>query len=148
LDWRRTGKMREATARFARQTKSGGFFAEVSVEVEPAAQPSVTIKTEGEGFRRQGTLESVPAEGYEDWRAGAVIGARFALRVAEVAAVVLITRISGLSTDTNPSIVAAAAALAVWKALGVQPQPEAREQVEQVAFESWKNSPTALPVLT
>lgn len=41
----------------------------------------------------------------------------------------------------------AKAKFAVWKAFGFQPTPEVLEALEQVAFQRWSRSPTALPNL-
>ena len=51
------------------------------------------------------TFQAEPA-GYDDWKQGAVLGAKFAL--AAVKASSSVVEITGLTTDTNPSIVAAA----------------------------------------
>lgn len=137
--------MEEATAKFAKQLSAGGFFAEVTVQVDGGAREcSVVVACDGEGFRSQGSMETVPAKGYDDWKSGAVLGVQFALNAARLTAAVRIIRISGMSADTNSSIVAAASALAVWKALHVQPPPEALVRIEEVALTSWGHSPVAL----
>jgi hypothetical protein len=71
----------------------------------------------------------------------------FALSVAGDPAVrVVITKIEGLSgTDTNPTIVGAAAALAMWRALGFEPPSEVIERLEAVVFESWRRPLDEIP---
>lgn len=57
---------------------------------------------------------------------------------------VTIVRILGMTTDTNPTIVAAAAADATWNALGFAPRASVRQRVESVVLRSWEgavNSP-------
>lgn len=92
----------------------------------------VTISCDGAGFVRQGAIEVVPAHGYDHWKAGARAGVEFALRTAGLTqAGVRVVRIEGLSTDTNPTLVAAAAARAVWLAAGFTPTSEVVARLEQ-----------------
>jgi hypothetical protein len=145
--------MPSAQAKFARIRDKLPHFAEVAVEVELSHPPSdVTFDCQGEGWLGQGYIDDVPASGggyYEGWKAGAREGAFFALRASEVTARVRVTRISGLLTDTNPSIVAMAAALAVWRALSLQEPPSwAVERLESVVFGSWQQGPDFVPDLS
>ena len=141
--------MPRATARFAKLTGKAGYFAEVTITIERTTSPSViTTNCAGAGFFSQGYVESVPDVGYDDWKKGAVLGARYALSVTNVAnCAVEITEICGFSTDTNPSIVATACALAVWSALGVEAPPDARKLLDTVALTSWERAPDSLPEL-
>lgn len=90
---------------------------------------------------------SVDAQAYAEWKEGASIGARYALRSAAVRRDVVVTDIAGLLTDTNASIVALACARAVWEAAGVEPPAEAERAIEAVAFASWDDGAPRLPDL-
>ncbi len=48
-----------------------------------------------------------------------------------------VTRIEGMVTDINPTIVAAATMDAVWKALHFQLSPEVIARIEELVFHSW-----------
>ncbi len=114
---------------------------------EASEEPGVTIRcTAPPTVASQGYIEDAPANGYDDWKQGAALGAEYALEVAgEKARSVVVSRIQGLTTDTNPTVVGAAAALGVWEALGYQPTPEQTQQIERHVFGSWQRPFDALP---
>jgi hypothetical protein len=141
--------MPSAEAKFARIRDKLPHFAEVALDLAFSdPPPEVRFDCCGRGFYSQGYIEDVSANGYDDWKAGAREGVLFALRVTDHPAKVTVTRISGLGTDTNPTIVAMAAALAVWRALNVQPPSWAMESLESVVFGSWARGATAVPDLS
>jgi hypothetical protein len=142
--------MEIACAKFARLRGGKGLFAEVAVEVEsPSQSPGIEFRCCGRGFFRQGYVEDVTAIGYDDWKGGARSGATFALAVAKAqSARVVVTRISGLTTDTNPSVVGAAAALAVWRALAFEPSASVTEKVEEIVLSSWERPLNEVPDFT
>jgi hypothetical protein len=133
--------MIEAEGRCRRYTKERSYAARVWLKLEcNACQPAITNSCQGWGWgTSQGDMDDASAEGFEDWKAAAATGVRYALRIAGVTqANVIITRILGCSvTDTNPTIVAAAAADALWIALSFTPPTEAVGFLAQQAFESW-----------
>ena len=139
--------MATAVGKFARWMGERGFFAEVAVEVEsPSATPGIEVRLSESGWILEFYIEDIPVTGDTAWNEGARIGAEYALSVANTqSARVVITRISGMTTDTNPSVVAAASALAVWTALNFTPTNEVIACVETVVFNSWRQSPDALP---
>lgn len=144
--------MSTAQAKFARYRDGLPHFAEVEVEVDMWDRRSVVeTRCSGMGWSAQGHVEDVPARGggyYDAWEAGARVGAMFAMQAAEVNGRVSVVRISGLLTDTNPSIVAMAAALAVWRALGVEKPPSwAVETLESRVFGSWEHGLEHVPTL-
>jgi hypothetical protein len=136
-----------ADAKFARIRGGKPFYAEVAVEVESLSQaPGIEFRCSGRGFVMQGYVEDVPAVGYDVWKGGAQAGAVFALAVAKArSARVVVTRISGLTTDTNPSVVGAATALAVWRALCFEPPAEVIARLESIVFSSWERPPNEVP---
>ena len=78
-----------------------------------------------------GADEGADAE-LEAWRDGAVQGAEHALATANALPCALrITEIWGESENTNATIVAAAAAHAVWEAIGYVPTVEERHALDR-----------------
>jgi hypothetical protein len=131
----------EAEGRYLRYTKGRSHAARVWLKLEcNACQPAITTACQGWGWgTSQGDMDDASAEGFEDWKSAAEAGVRYALRIAGVMqANVIITRILGRSfTDTTPTIVAAAAADALWTALSFTPPTEAVGFLAQQAFQSW-----------
>jgi len=115
------------------------YVANVEIEILPAVDgPFITVATDGSGWIAQGYIEEAGKNGYLSWKAGAVAGVEFALQVCgNPRYAVAIRKIEGMQTDTNPTVVAAAAADAVWKALGFQPPEEVTACIEQKVFSSW-----------
>jgi hypothetical protein len=130
--------MSESEHRFLRVQGGKTYFAEVTVAVEEGSG-EVAVMCSGPGFTSQGYMEEVPADGYDDWKAGAIAGVRHALTHAGRHDVnVRISRIVGISTDTNPTIVGAAAARAVWTALGFEAGPVELARIDAIVFSSWQ----------
>ena len=97
-------------------------------------------------------LEQVEsADGREDllaWRSGALHGARHALDTANALPCGLrITEIYGELDNTNPTIVAAACAHAVWEAIGYAPSMDERQRLDQEVARSMTRPPAELPTL-
>lgn len=132
---------------FTRYKNGLPFAARVTLSLEsPSSQPGIVFRCSGKGWIGQGDLEEVPAVGYEDWKAGAKAGIEYALAVAHSEAVhVEVTKIVGMLTDTNPSVVGAAAALATWKALVFEPSGDVLQALESVVFGSWGRPHDAVP---
>lgn len=139
--------MKCATAKFLRMRNRLPHFAIVSLAVDPeASELTIELACTGSGFTSQGYTEEVPSEGYDDWKAGAKAGVSFALDIAEKKKCrVQITKIEGLSTDTNPTIVGVAAAFATWQALDFNAPKEVVEKIEKQALSSWSLSHQAIP---
>ena len=133
---------------FKRIKGSIPHFACVALEVDYAtATSSIDLECSGEGWIEQGYLEEVSADGYDDWKAGARVGIEFALKFARLTqARVVVRKITGLTTDTNPTIVGAAAAIATWNAIGYTPAQEVLERLEGSVFVSWSRGANAIPV--
>ena len=139
--------MTTADIRFGRYKNGLPHAAHVTLEVESSSSnPGINFSCSGQGFRSHGFIEEVPARGYDEWKGGAEAGVAFALSVAGKSDCrVNVSKIEGLTTDTNPTIVAYAAALAVWKALGFEPARKLVEQVEGLVFSSWKRPHNEIP---
>ena len=137
--------MIESDGKFARVWSGLPHFAQVAIRIEEGTG-NISIACSGAGFTSQGRFEDAPVAGYEPWKAGAAAGVRYALGHAGRADVdVTITRITGLSTDTNPTIVGAAAALATWNGLAFAPAPAEWARVESIVFGSWQRPQDEVP---
>ncbi len=109
--------------KFARHRGAGGGrYAAVELHVHEGSTSTIDFACSGAGFRSQGSIEEAPAVGYDDWKRGAENGVRYAFRVlgAEPRHVT-VTKIEGMSSDTSPAAVGAAAVMAVFDALAIEP---------------------------
>jgi hypothetical protein len=118
------------------------YFAFVELTIrDPISEPIIEFECRGKGAGvSQGNIEEVPAGGrsYDDWKQGAFVGITYALaRCAHAPCHVTITRIAGLTSDTNPTIVGGAAIQAAWTALEYSPTPEEQATVDDVVFGSY-----------
>ncbi len=140
--------IKEAVGKYARQHRGVGHFARVTVQLEEnVSEPIITVQCGAvPQVTSQGVVEDVPAEGYSGWKQGAVIGATYALEVAGLETVaVIVSRIQGLTTETNPTVVGAAAAIGVWQALGYSPTPEQIQRIKRAVYVSWLHPYDASP---
>ncbi len=133
--------------KFVRQHNSKGYGARVEVDIEEyPPQPYVRVQTSGWESPRQGDVFDVPATGFDDWKQGAIEGVTYALKVGDQQHCgVTITHIVGLITDTNPTVVAAAAMDAVWKALSIEPPRDIMARVQDMVFQSWDIPSDSIP---
>ncbi len=141
--------MTQGDAKLLRVLGGRCYFAEVSLDVEVVG-PSMIVLTDctGAGFERQGAVEYASASGYDDWKQGAIVGSHFGLRVAGVSrARIAVRRIGGTTADTNPTVVAACAARAVWNALGIAHPSDAVSRLDALMAQSHARSPTDVPDL-
>lgn len=94
-----------------------------------------------------GQESSQPLVAYDDWKQGAIIGIRFAMRRIHAAQphTISVKEIIGQDVDTNPTIVAAAAIDGVWKRFGYQPSQAEWQAIEKIVFESWQKPDFHLP---
>ncbi|WP_395146043.1 hypothetical protein [Armatimonas sp.] len=141
--------MKTVTTRFARIKNGLPYAAVVSLTLMPnATEQRIEISCDGDprAGLSQGNIEEATKIGYEDWKSGAQAGVVFALKVADQTMChVQIMRIRGMLTDTNPTIVGAAAALATWEALEFEPPQEVITRLEEQVFSSWSLAWDAIP---
>ena len=140
--------MTTADVKVARIKNGFPYFARVVLAIERAAtEPQILFSCSGRGgFISQGYIEEVPAIGYDDWKGGARAGISFALAIShQTDCRVNVSTIEGLTTDTNPTIVGYAAALAVWRALEFNPGAEIIEKMESTVFASWRRPLEEIP---
>ncbi|HEX2913949.1 MAG TPA: hypothetical protein VH186_24305 [Chloroflexia bacterium] len=140
--------MINSTGVFVRQSKVG-YFARVEIQVETGVEKTYfEIRCKGNGFRGQGYIEEVPENGYEDWKFGAIIVLNYALRKLDSPICkVTVIKIEGLTSDTNPTIVAAAAINALWKAYNYVPNIELQNYIEEEVLRSWALPQMSIPYL-
>jgi hypothetical protein len=140
--------MLASSGRFARIRNKLPYVATVDIEVdESTPETSVQVACHGRGFVGHGYIEDVPAHGYEVWKKGAIVGVEYALKQSGKSGRVVITRIQGTTTETNPTIVGAAAIDALWKAFAFEPSDELRTHIEEIVFNSWAVPYDSVPVL-
>jgi hypothetical protein len=86
------------------------------------------------------------AEGYDDWKQGALAGIAYALATCvDHPCQVTVTKIEGLPADSNPTIVGGAAVQALWSAVHYTPSREQLEHVDQLVFQSFSHPVDYLP---
>lgn len=125
---------RRGEARIASVHGGVGHFARVCVRLLPAECAEVRIDASActGAFEAEQPSRPIPSS----WLAGATSGISMACQVAALPAIVVeIEVIEGTITDTNPTIVAVAAAKAVWNAVSFEVAPslwaELDDQVRQ-----------------
>jgi hypothetical protein len=114
-----------AIGRVARQIGASGFYAHVSVECRAplgALGPPACALDD----------DSVP----RSWRSAAISGAAWALDIANARVICRITTIQGMARDTNPTLMAIAAARAIWTAVEFKPGDALLAKVEQAISSS------------
>lgn len=107
--------------------------ARITVELDwDTLQPGVQVYLQEAG----GPKPPDPAE-LRAWEQGAIYGVRYALGVANtMPCTVRITELSGDVHCMNPTLVAAAAATAVWEALEFEPAEPVRDSMRERVRES------------
>ncbi|POS00629.1 hypothetical protein Q361_1392 [Flavobacterium croceum DSM 17960] len=117
------------------------FFAIVNLEVYRSDIGNEIIEEYcGEGWLRQGNIESVPMKGYEDWKKGVKNGLEFALSKSSEKWKVKIKKVEGrIGTDTNPTIIGFATILAFCEQTKLKLDSEIIEKIENFTFKSWEN---------
>lgn len=117
------------------------FFSIINLEVSLNDSKNEIIEEYiGEGWIKQGNLESVPSNGYESWKKAVVNALEFVFSKSNKKWTVKIKKVEGrIGTDTNPTIVGFATILAFCKQTNLELDSELNSQIEQFAFNSWEN---------
>jgi len=139
--------MVEAEGTFLRISEGMSYAARVRVQVQfDRNGPLFLTDCAGQPTSSQGDIEEATGTGYKDWKQGAEAGVRHALRVAKKEQYcVRVTHIVGITTDTNPTIVGAAAIQAVWQAIDYTPLPAEVARLESIVFGSWQKANDFVP---
>lgn len=116
------------------------FFAIINLEVNRSDKNEVLEEYLGEGFTKQGNIESVPAKGYEDWKKAVLKGLEFVFSKSSHEWKVKIKKVEGrIATDTNPTIVGFATILAFCKQTNLKLDFDVNNKLENFTFKSWEN---------
>lgn len=121
--------MTEHEGKVAMQVGPRGLYARVWVRLlPPGGNDSVTISQAAHDtcYAEQGWLDAA--------RKGALLGLKFAGATSSAASCCEVVRIHGMVADTNPTLVAIATILAVWKALGFAPSAELSSKVQELTL--------------
>ncbi len=94
----------------------------------------------GDGFTSQGDIESVLEIGYDSWKMGAKNGLEYGFSLVEGHWTVIIKKIEGLSTDTNPTIIGYTALLAFLNGCEYKINSMETECLEKFVVESCKST--------
>ena len=116
------------------------FFAVINLEISKSDNGNEIIEEYlGEGWKRQGSLESVPVNGYEDWKKAVKNGLEFAFTKSAEKWRVKIKKVEGMTTDTNPTIVGFAAIVAFCEQTNTDLSFDTKAAIENFTFKSWEN---------
>ncbi|MFC6095529.1 hypothetical protein ACFPVY_02635 [Flavobacterium qiangtangense] len=117
------------------------FFAIINLEVYKSDFENEIIEEYcGEGWLRQGVIESVSMKGYEDWKKAVKNGLEFAFSKSAEKWKVKIKKVEGrIATDTNATIVGFATILAFCEQTNLNLDNDVIERIENFTFKSWEN---------
>ncbi|MEO7977464.1 hypothetical protein [Flavobacterium sp.] len=117
------------------------FFAIINLEIIKNEERNEIIEEYcGDGWQRQGDIESVPMKGYEDWKKGVINGLEFAFSKSNEKWKIKIKKVEGrIATDTNPTIIGFATILAFCKQTNLKLDDTEMEKIENFTFKSWEN---------
>ncbi|WP_298141368.1 hypothetical protein [Flavobacterium sp.] len=117
------------------------FFAIINLEVSRNDNENEVIEEyHGEGWKGQGSIESVTMNGYEDWKKAVKNGLEFAFSNSHEKWKVKIKKVEGrIFTDTNPTIVGYVTILAFYKQINLELDSDLKNKIENFTFKSWEN---------
>lgn len=118
------------------------FCGEVILEIESSldiVEHQIIEQYQGEGFLSQGGIEKIPEEGYDSWKQGVKRGIIYGIKKIIDARKLKVTILecSGLTTDTNPIILAFVASRAILKELENKELESELNRLEELVFSSW-----------
>jgi len=115
------------------------FYGEVNLGIELLSDSKEHIIIEdydGKGFLSQGYVESIPREGYDSWKKGIKNGIDYGLRMINENRKYRVTIIEskGLTTDTNPIILAYVSSRAILKEIENKESKTDLDKLEKNSF--------------
>jgi hypothetical protein len=133
--------MKETEYKFLKIKNGKPFFGIVSLEITKCESISEIIEEyNGNGFTSQGTLESVPKKGYENWKLAIRNGLEFTISESNENWKVKIKDVIGrIATDTNPTIIGSGAILAFCEQTKLELNPDLKKEIDNFVFNSWEN---------
>ena len=127
------GPVVQGIGKVAEQTGMRGFSAIVHITCDPSDGLFCSLM-----LHPTTDLAWLQSEGFVE---ASLVGATLGLRIANRTAKCMITNIQGKPCDTNSTLVAIAAMLAVWNALNFVPDPRTIERLQDSILRS-----TQIPV--
>ena len=127
--------------RFLKVKNGKPFFAIINLEITPNKHKNEIIEEYcGEGWKRQGEIESITLNGYEPWKKAVKSALEFAFTKSNENWNVKIKKVEGrIGTDTNPTIVGFATILAFFEKTNLKLETEEINEIENFTFKSWEN---------
>lgn len=128
-----------------RIVKNGkSFYGEVILEIESISglkEHQIIENYQGKGFQSQGYVETIPKEGYDSWKQGIKNGIIYGLKliIDDRKFNVTILEANGLTTDTNPIILAFVAARALLDKIENKESKTEVEKLEELVYSSWNH---------
>ncbi|AEE53360.1 hypothetical protein [Haliscomenobacter hydrossis] len=122
------------------KTKNGRtFFAAIALKLERSNEDKhhIVEAYSGAGFVGQGYFETVPKEGYDQWKLAARRGLDYGLTKLEGYWTVTIESVEGLTTDTTPAVVAYVAMCGLWDKTGYEASSAELTLFESYVFNNW-----------
>ena len=118
------------------------FFAIVNLEVSRSdADNEIIEEYSGEGWFKQGQIESVPNKGYDLWKKAVIQGLEFAFSFSNEKWKVRIKKVEGrIATDTNPTVVGFVTILAFCEQTNLNLDSDFKSKLEEFTFKSWDNN--------
>jgi hypothetical protein len=128
--------MRSGTGTYTK-ARSGTFVgAHVRVDFTALEGGELEVRCSPRVFSELGPEVNPEAPGFAGWRRGAEMGLRAGSELAGVSSGrAEIRSILGTFVDTSEGAVAAAAALALWEALGFEPPASARARLDEIVIQ-------------
>jgi len=125
------------------------YLGEVHLTIELTTNESLEIveNYQGNGFVSQGYEEVIAEKGEHTWKKGVLSGITYAYNklIGNQGLKVTITRVSGLITDTNPTILGFAASRAILTKLEHTECKQDLAILENLVLNSWNDDFEAIP---
>ncbi|GAA0728469.1 hypothetical protein GCM10009430_37670 [Aquimarina litoralis] len=133
-----------------RKVKNGiTQFGEIKLTIELIENNTLEIieNYNGKGFHSQGYIEILPKKGYDTWKKGISNGIKYAYSKikSNTRLKVIIEEASGLSTDTNPTIIGFAASRALLSKFENNESEQKLAELEFFVTSSWKYDLDSIP---
>ena len=118
------------------------FYGEVILEIESTPdmeEHQIIEQYQGEGLRSQGDIEKIPKEGYDSWKTGIKNGIIYGLKLItdNRKFKVTILECSGLTTFTNPIVLAFVSSRVILKEIENKELKSELNKLEEIVFSSW-----------
>ena len=135
--------------RFAKYKDKLPYVGVVKLQIEITRENALEIveNYSGEGWIGQGCIESISEKGYKSWKIGIRRGIEYAYYKLKNSdhLKVTIQEAEGMTTDTNPTILAFVASRAILNKLDHFESKEEFQLLENLMYTSWDYELDALP---